>query len=230
MDFIFMLTRQDRTVDDCLTYIDVIRPLGLRHIGFKDVGVDIGTLRALVRRIQAQGAMAYMEVVSTTAEACLASARTAVDIGVDRLLGGTQVSEILDIVRGEAHPDGRSVAYFPFPGRPQGHPTALHGTPAEIAADARRFRDMGCAGVDLLAYRAQDADPLDLVRAVRQAMDGYLIVAGSVSTPERIQALARAGADAFTVGSAVFEHAFAPGHENIIAQLEAIQAACARAR
>ena len=44
MDFIFMLTRDDRTVGDCLELIDLIRPVGLKHIGFKDVaaGTSLG--------------------------------------------------------------------------------------------------------------------------------------------------------------------------------------------
>ena len=40
MDFVFMLTRSDQTVTDCLEVLDDIRPLGLTHIGFKDVGVS----------------------------------------------------------------------------------------------------------------------------------------------------------------------------------------------
>ena len=44
MNFIFMLTRQDRTVADCLDVLAQIAPLGLKHIGFKDIGVDPQTL------------------------------------------------------------------------------------------------------------------------------------------------------------------------------------------
>ena len=91
MDFVFMLTRADQTVPDCLEVLDDIRPLGLTHIGFKDVGVTPEVLAELARRIKAGGATSYMVVVSTSREAFLRSARVARDIGVDRLLGGTQV-------------------------------------------------------------------------------------------------------------------------------------------
>ena len=57
MDFIFMLTRQDRTITDCLAVLDLILPLKLRHIGFKDVGVDKKTLANLAERIRKSGAM-----------------------------------------------------------------------------------------------------------------------------------------------------------------------------
>ena len=67
MDFIFMLTRNDRTVEDCLDLVDLIEPLGLKHVGFKDVGVAPDVLRKLAGAISRTGATTYMEVVSTTA-------------------------------------------------------------------------------------------------------------------------------------------------------------------
>src|ERR1044071_8868973 len=117
MDFVFMLTRSDQTVPDCLEVLDEIRPLGLRHIGFKDVGVPPDVLAELCHRIKDAGATSYMEVVSTSTEACLRSARVARDIAIDRLLGGTQVDEVLAILAGS------SVRYLPFPGRPFDHTT-----------------------------------------------------------------------------------------------------------
>src|SRR5438552_8322783 len=100
MDFVFMLTRADRTVSDCLDVLDDVRLVGLRHIGFKDVGVEPAALAELHRRIKALGATSYLEVVSTSAEACLQSMRNARELGVDRLLGGTQVEEGLSILAG----------------------------------------------------------------------------------------------------------------------------------
>ena len=216
-----MLTRDDQTVEDCLGVLDLVRDVGLRHLGFKDVGVDARTLGALAERIRRAGATSYLEVVSTTPEACLRSARVAVDIGVDRLLGGTDAEPILDILAGSR------VAYYPFPGRPEGHPTRLGGTPESVAADCHRVARMGCAGVDLLAYRATEADPLDLVRAARSATPGQVIAAGSVNGVARIRALRDAGADAFTIGSAAFDGSFSPRKGLLRSQLGDILAACA---
>jgi hypothetical protein len=220
MEFVFMLTRSDRTVPDCLALVDELRPLGLTHIGFKDVGVSAEVAGQLVAKIREQGATSYLEVVSTTPEECASSARLAREIGVDRLLGGTRAEEILEIL------DGSAVAYLPFPGKPFGHPTQLGGTTGDIAADCARFRSLGCAGVDLLAYRATEADPIELVRAARGATDGILLVAGGVSNAERVRALAAAGADAFTVGSAAFDGTFAPGAGGLHEQLRAVLDAC----
>lgn len=215
-----MLTRSDQTVPDCLEVLDEILPLGLTHIGFKDVGVPPDVLAELARRIKAAGATSYMEVVSTSREACLQSARVARDIAIDRLLGGTQVEEVLAILAGSR------TAYLPFPGRPFDHPTKLGGSAEQVEADCRRFAELGCAGVDLLAYRATEADPLALVRAARRGMAGTLLVAGSVQTEAQIRALADAGADAFTIGSAAFDGSFAPRLGSLRSQLRAVLDAC----
>lgn len=216
-----MLTRQDQTVEDCLEVIDLAIETGVRHIGFKDVGVDRATLGELNRRIRDAGATSYMEVVSTRPEACLASARAAAEIGVARLLGGTEVEATLEILA------GTDIAYYPFPGRPEGHPTRLRGGPEDIARDCRRVEALGCAGVDLLAFRAVDADPLDLVRAARAALKGELIIAGSIDSAARIRALAETGVDAFTIGTAALEGAFSPRKGSLGSQLRDILAAAA---
>ena len=216
-----MLTRQDQTVADCLAVFEAIRPVGLRHVGFKDIGADLQTLTTLNRLIQDSGATSYMEVVSTSPESALGSARHALDIGVDRLMGGTLVAETLAIL------DGSGIEYYPFPGTPVGHPTDLRGDGEQVAAHCRTFLAQGCAGVDLLAYRAVEADPLELTRAARAALgdQGRLICAGSVNSAARIQALREAGCDAFTIGSAAFDGSFSPRKGLLQSQLEDILAA-----
>ncbi|MBA3817301.1 MAG: hypothetical protein H0X17_00280 [Deltaproteobacteria bacterium] len=220
MDFVFMLTRFDQTVADGLDVLDDIKPVGLTHIGFKDVGVPPETLRALNQRIKEMGATSYLEVVSTSVETMLQSAKVAREIGVDRLLGGTQVDAVLELLAGSA------VEYLPFPGKPFEHPTKLAGSAEQVEADCRRFRAAGCAGVDLLAYRATEANPLELVKAARRGTDGILLVAGGVATPAQIKALAAAGADSFTVGSAAFDGSFAPRVGSLRSQLSAVLDAC----
>jgi hypothetical protein len=217
MDFIFMLTRQDRTVPNCLELLDAIAPLQLRHIGFKNVGADADTLRRLNRRIKDAGAVSYMEIVSKDRAACLHSARLAAEIGVDCLLGAADPEAV------QAATAGHPIEYYPYPGLPVGHPARLGGTPELIAEHCRRFLAAGCPGVALLAYRATEAAPLDLIRAARTALgQARLIVAGNIDSPARIRAAATAGADAFTVGSAVFNGAFAAGQDGIQAQLQAV--------
>ncbi len=223
MDFIFMLTRNDQTVTDCLDVCDLIRPLRLRHVGFKDIGVDFATLQALVLKIHEMGAQSYMEVVSTTADECLNSARMAVRLGVGHLLGGTEIDPTLEIIR------DTPIRYYPFPGAPHGHPTRLGGSAAQVEAQCRHFMQKGCAGADLLAYRATQEDPLRLVEAARRGLaGGRLIIAGNIDSAARIADIATRGADAFTIGSAVFNGAYAPHKGSTLSQLGDVIADCAR--
>ena len=200
MDFIFMLTNNDRTVDDAMDVLEQVRSTGLTHVGFKDVGATPQQQKELAQAAHEAGMTVYLEVVSTSVEAELASVRAGVAAGVDWILGGTNPDQALEILKGSG------VNYAPFPGRIVGHPSLLEGTIEEIAADAARLTSMdGVAGLDLLAYRHQDVDPLELTKAVVASSSGPVIAAGSVVTKEQIVGLAQAGAVAFTIGGAIFD-------------------------
>ncbi|MEP6657756.1 MAG: hypothetical protein ABJC33_11010 [Betaproteobacteria bacterium] len=223
MDFIFMLTRNDRTIENAEGVVDAACELGVRHIGFKDVGVPAVTMQALVQKIRLHGGVSYLEVVSTTSEAIIRSLGAGRALGVERILGGTDLAVAERIL-------GNLSGYFPFPGRPVGHPTQLQGSPALVAEHTRTAQARGCGGVDLLAYRATEADPLDLVHAARDALEtGLLIVAGSVNSTRQIHALAAAGVDAFTIGSAVFDGSFSPAKSAFRGQILDILEACDKA-
>ncbi|OHU64968.1 hypothetical protein [Mycobacteroides chelonae] len=216
MDFIFMLTRDDQTVVDCLQLVDQIDDVPLAHIGFKDVGVELKTLELLHRALRNRGVQTYLEVVSTTKEAALRSARVGRDLGVDWLMGGTWVAETLKIL------DGSDTRYLPFPGAPVGHPTVLGGTAESIAEDTARYEQAGAAGVDILAFRATEADPIALIRAARSATTGRIVVAGSINNPTQIAAVKNAGADGFTIGQAALSGTFAPRKGTLRGQLRDI--------
>jgi hypothetical protein len=222
MDFVFMLTRNDATVENALDFVEVARPLGLKHIGFKDVGADSGLLRRLTAAIREAGASPWMEIVATTRDAELRGVELGRELGVATLMGGVHVEEALKIL------DGSATRYLPFAGAPSGHPTRLGGSAPEVEAQCRAFARQGCAGVDILAYRATEAEPLDLVAACRRGLlgQGAVVVAGSVNSAERIAAVRAAGADAFTIGTAAIDGSYAPGAGPLAAQLQAVLADC----
>jgi len=222
MDFIFMLTRDDATVANALEIVESARPLGLKHIGFKDVGMGPETLRRVARAIREAGASVWMEIVSTSREDELRSIALGRDLGVDFLMGGVKAEEGVRILANSA------TRYLPFAGEPAGHPTKLAGTAEVVEAHCRAFADLGCAGVDILAYRATEARPLDLVAACRRGFGGRgrVVVAGSIDCAERVAAVRAAGADAFTIGTAAIDGAYAPGAGPIEAQLRAVLRDC----
>ncbi|MGD1038927.1 MAG: 4-hydroxythreonine-4-phosphate dehydrogenase [Roseiarcus sp.] len=215
--FIFMATRQDRTVPQARALIEEALALGVANIGFKDIGLPREALKELARAIHAGGARAFFEVVSLDRESELASAGAAADFGVDWLLGGVRAGEVAPIAR------SAGILYAPFPGAVVGHPSALVGSDEEIEASARALASIeGVAGLDLLAFR-RSGDVPALMRAVVGAVAKPVIVAGSINDADRIAAVAASGAAGFTVGSAAIEGAFAAPAGDFAAQIRAIQ-------
>ncbi|AUT49787.1 4-hydroxythreonine-4-phosphate dehydrogenase [Achromobacter sp. AONIH1] len=218
-DFIFMLTRNDRTVAGAAEYLETALEAGVRHIGFKDIGQPVEELARLNQRIKAAGASSYLEVVSQDLDSELTSVRVALDLGVDYLLGGTHVDEVLPLLAGSR------IRYYPFPGEVYGHPSILGGTLEEIVASARRIGALpGVHGLDLLAYRASVDVPMLMAEVCRQA-DVPVIMAGSIDTTARIQIVRDAGAAGFTVGTAALDERFPAPRPGLLAQLKTILAA-----
>ena len=217
IEFIFMLTRDDVTLQDARAVYASIADTGIRHVGCKDVGLPTDELAALMEDIRSHGAETYLEVVSETEEATLESARAAARIRPDHLIGGTLIEPVQEILA------GTGVRFWPYVGRIVGHPCLLRGSIDEIVADTERAASLGVDGINLLAYR-YDGDVEALVQAVAGATDLPVICAGSVDSVERIEALERCGAWGFTIGTAALDGALVQGAP-LRGQLEAALAA-----
>jgi hypothetical protein len=199
-EFVFMLTHNDATVANALDVFGTLRDSGLRYVGFKDVGAPPDVLTELAGAAHQAGMEVMLEIVTTNADDEVRSLHAARQIGVDWVLGGTQPEIGVEALRGSG------VRYCPFPGRIVGHPSVLEGTYDEIVEHARRLgATEGVHGLDLLAYRHETLDPLELTRGVVGAIDGPVIVAGSVATMAQIEGIGAAGAWGFTIGGAIFE-------------------------
>jgi mannose-6-phosphate isomerase-like protein (cupin superfamily) len=215
--FIFMLTRNDKTVEDAMDHLRTAISLGVRHIGFKDVGLPVEALKELNAVIKAKGATSYLEVVSLDRDSEVVSAKAAVDIGVDILLGGTRVDDVLPVI------EDTGIQYYPFPGKIVGHPSVLEGTAEEISESARVLasRD-GVHGLDLLAYRSPLPDIPAMIAKVCEAAGKPVIVAGSIADQARIAAVRDAGASGFTIGTAALDGEYPAEDTSLESQLSAI--------
>jgi len=101
-------------------------------------------------------------------------------------------------------------------------PCVQPARPAVVRPQPQRTRDTLAIGTRLAHLRSQDA---------RDALpDATLIVAGSVHTARQIHDLARAGVDAFTIGSAVFDGSFSPAKGALRGQILDILEACDQGR
>ena len=215
-EFVFMLTLNDRTVENAFECVEQLGDADVPVVGFKDVGLPFDELRRLASRIRKTGRRTALEVVSLDAESEMASARAALEFEVDYLLGGTRAEQVAPLLAGSP------IQYFPFCGRIEGHPSRLLGTVEEIAERARRITELdNVDGVDLLAYR-WDGDVVELIRSVVRSSKGPVIVAGSIDRYERIASVAKAGAAGFTIGTAIFRGKFGGMNAGLRDQVETV--------
>ena len=216
-EFIFMLTRNDSTVPDAQARLPEVLAAGVKHIGFKDIGLPLDQLKQLAQAIHAGGATAYLEVVSLDEESEMNSARAALELGVDVLMGGTRPESVLQILRQSG------LRYYPFAGRISGHPSVLEGDIDDIVDRARQRAALpGVTGLDLLAYRFAGDVPT-LIRRVCDAVGKPVYIAGSIDREDRIAAVVTGNAVGFTVGTAALDGVFPADKPGLTAQINAVK-------
>jgi uncharacterized protein related to proFAR isomerase len=214
-EFIFMLTHNDRTVDNAMEVLNSLEGSGLTEVGFKDVGATPELQRSLTERAHELGMTVYLEIVSVDAADELQSVDAAIAAGVDWIVGGKFVEQALERLA------GTGIKFAPFPGRVVGHPSELQGSIEEIASHAAQLVALdGVHGVDILAYRNKSVDVPELIAATVKALGEYpTIVAGSVTTEQQIKDLTAAGAWGFTIGGAIFDGVL-PGEKDVVSQVK----------
>lgn len=212
-EFIFMLTHDDETVADALNIYKEIRDTGCHYVGFKDIGLPKDELKELNRLMHEDGHKTMMEVVSLSEADERRSAESAMDIGVDYLIGGTRKELLKEATAGSG------IKLFPYIGNVVGHPAKLEGTIEDFVAEAKEAEAFGVEGINLLAYRyVGDAEAL--TKAVIEAIKIPLICAGSVRSVRQIETLRDMGVWAFTIGGAILEKEIVRGG-SLVEQIEA---------
>ena len=205
-ELIIMLTCNDITVSNAGEVFESCKDLPAQHWGFKDVGLSKEEMIALNKKMKEAGKTTYLEVVTYTEEGCLQGAELAGECGFDHLTGTIYYPAVDEIIQ------KYGLQYHPFPGKVGGSPVALSGTIEEIVADSERLIAAGAAGVDLTAYRYTDGDPVELAKAVGDAVGmDKLTIAGSVGNTERMDVMKELGVHAYTMGSALFNSNFVEG-------------------
>lgn len=201
--FIFMLTRDDLTVPDARDLYSSVSDAGVEHYGCKDVGLPLDQVSALIEDIRGAGHTSWLEVVSESEDATLASAVAAARIRPDYLVGGTLIEPVQAIIA------GTGIRFFPYAGDVLGHPCILRGEIEQICESARRAEAAGVDGINLLAYR-WDGDVPALVARVCEAVSIPVICAGSIDSVDRVRELAGLGIWGFTIGTAALDGKLIP--------------------
>jgi len=202
---IVMLTHNDHTVTNAFDVFNNCKDLAVEHWGFKNVGLPMEKMHDLLAAMKEAGKTTVLEVVTYTEESCLSSAKMAVNYGFDYFTGSLFFDSVWDYLKAE------KIKYFPFIGNVGGSPVELRGNIDEIVEEGRKLESLGVYGLDLVAYRYIEGDPINLARQVVCGVKNHVILAGSISDEERIRNVRDINPFAFTMGSALFDGKFAPG-------------------
>jgi hypothetical protein len=203
---IVMLTHNDVTVSNARDCFRGAADLPIQYWGFKDVGLASREMENLVGDFREAGKTPVLEIVSFDEKELRNAASLATSCGVGYFTGALFSQAVME----QVHAAG--IKYFPFCGDVGGSPIELTGTPEDVVNDASRLRELGADGVDLVAYRYTSGDPVELAKLVVYQLGGEnLIIAGSITSVDRIQRMHEIGPFGYTIGGALFEGAFKPG-------------------
>ena len=222
-DLIYMLTKDDVTIPNALEVVDEIMDTGLRYIGFKDPqegGLPVDKYKPLMKKLRETNMEIMIEVVSESEELNRRSAKLAVDLGVDYLIGGTFIDSSMEAIK------GTDIGFFPYIGDIVGHPCVLEGSIEAMVEEGKMVKTKGIAGINLLAYRREPVSEVPLlIQEVQKAVGLPLIIAGSINSFERIKKMKELDVWTFTIGGAIQDGIFVPGgtiKENINAVLDVL--------
>ncbi len=199
---IVMLTHNDLTVNNALELFEACKDLPIPFWGFKDVGIADAEMRELIGAMKRAGKTTFLEVVTFDEQACLACAKMAVDYGFDYLTGTLFFPSVAQYLQ------DKPIRYYPFVGDVGGSPVKLTGTQQSILEDAERLEAAGVHGLDLVAYRYVDGDPVELASELVSKAKTQVIIAGSIQSEERLAIMKEINPFAFTMGGALFDKRF----------------------
>lgn len=205
-ELIIMLTNNDVTVTNAAEVFESGKDLPAKKWGFKDVGLPKEEMIALAKKMKEAGKETYIEVVTYTEEGCLEGAKLAYECGFDYLTGTLPFDSVFEYAK------EHNLKYCPFCGAVGGSPVVLTGSVESVVQSAKDCIAKGAAGIDLTSYRYADGDPIELTKAVVEAVGADKVcIAGSIGNTERMDAMKEAGVAEYTMGSALFNANFVKG-------------------
>ena len=200
-NLIVMLTHRDRTVLNAAEVFEQCRNAEVLYWGMKEAGLPLSQMKPLFAHMKACGKKTALEVVAYTEQECMAGARMAAECGCDLLMGTRYFDSVCEFCR------NNGLKYLPFVGAVEGRPSVLNGSAEEMIAEAQSYLQRGVFGIDLLGYRYV-GDAAALNRALVEAVDAPICIAGSINSYRRLDEVLRAAPWGFTIGGAFFEHCF----------------------
>lgn len=200
-ELIVMLTHNDLTVENAYDIFEECQHTKALYWGFKEQPLPLEEMQRIYAKMKECGKRTVLEVVAYTEEEGLEGAQMAASCGVDVLMGTCYSESIHQFCQ------QHNIAYMPFVGNIVGRPSVLQGSIESMITEAKRFKDKGIFGIDLLGYRYEE-DAEKLISDFVKKVGNPVCVAGSIDSYERLQFIKEVQPWAFTIGSAFFEYKF----------------------
>lgn len=204
LKMIVMLTKDDCTVANAVDVLKSIAHTGIKHVGFKDVGIEPSEMKHLMKIIRSNDMKAYFETVQLTKDKTLRSVDLALELGADYLMGGKFVESVLPEIKEE------KISYYPYVGKIHDHPCLMNGSLQLLKEELSRYEELGVDGTTILAYRYQNGIE-ELFKLYKKVAKKPCIVAGDVDSIDKIKHLNKIKIEAFTIGTALFNCSFTEG-------------------
>lgn len=200
-ELIVMLTHNDLTVENAYQIFEECKDTKANYWGFKEQPLPLDEMQRIYRRMKECGKHTVLEVVAYTEAEGLEGAKMAVDCGCDILMGTCCHESIMRYCQ------QHNISYMPFVGSITGRPSILQGSIESMVAEAKKLKEQGAFGIDLLGYRYEE-DAEQLISDMVAKTELPVCVAGSIDSYDRLQFIKKVQPWTFTIGSAFFEHKF----------------------
>ena len=208
-NLIVMLTQNDKTVLNAYEIFNQCKNSKAEFWGFKEEPLPLDEMKKLYSYMKSLGKTTFLEVVEYDEANGLKGAQTALECGVDILMGTVFFDSINDFCK------KNNMKYMPFVGQVSQRPSILEGDIDDMIQEANQYLKKGVYGIDILGYR-YTGNPLELNKKFVKHVNAPVCIAGSINSYKRLDEIKDINPWAYTIGSAFFENKFGKDFEKQI--------------
>ncbi len=193
-----MPVKNARNVEDAESIMrSVTSDLKVECLGCKDNAISKEDIRMIDRHIKDAGKRSLLEIMADEAH-YIDSARMAVEIGFDIVIGTHYTKEVADLL------EENGIGYYPFIGKLTEYPIYMVGSIQDVVDEAVYVSQQNVTGLTIPLYHFE-GDAEELARQLVRNVSKPMFVAGHVSTEEQIRFLNELGFYGFTMGTQLID-------------------------
>lgn len=205
-NLIVMLTHNDKTVLNAHEIFEQCKNSKAEFWGFKEEPLPLDEMKKLYKYMKSLGKTTFLEVIAYDEENGLKGAKTALECGVDILMGTVFYDSINQFCK------INNLKYMPFVGQVSQRPSILEGDINDMILETNSYIKKGAYGIDLLGYR-YTGNPIELNKKFVNNVNAPVCIAGSINSYKRLDEIKNANPWAYTIGGAFFENKFGKDFE-----------------